>query len=123
MPNSSLGTITWTGDLFKNAKALKGKLDGAIKAYMTFQAPHVQDYMRTQARWHDQTGNARNGLFAKYSNTGDRHAIVAYHTVPYGIWLEVRWAGKYAIIHPTITNEGQRIFEGLRGLLGKMAAI
>lgn len=120
---SNLGTITWSGDLLKNAKKLAPKLDAAVGVYMQYQAPKVQDYMRGNARWQDQTGNARNGLFAKYSKTGGGHTILVYHTVPYGIWLEVRWAGKYAIIHPTVTIEGRRVFEGLRGLLGKMVSI
>ena len=121
---ADLGTITWEGDLLLKAKGMSGRLNSAIGLYMHHQTPKVQDYMRSNARWQDRTGNARNGLFAKYVNiSDDTFSIDLYHTMPYGIWLEVRWAGKYAIIFPTVQVEGQRIFEGLRGLLGKMVAL
>jgi len=29
---------------------------------------------------------------------------VVYHTMPYGLWLEVRWSGRYAIIGPTMLH-------------------
>jgi len=96
-------------------------LKGRIGLYMKGQSTRVQDAARKGAPWNDQTGNARNGLFADYSGdyNGDRHVIRLYHTVPYGIWLEVRWAGKYAIIVPTIQKEGARILQGMTKLIEK----
>lgn len=124
MPNSNLGTITWSGSLRPNVKILAPRIRTAVGIYLNYQTPKVQDYMRGNAPWTDQTGNARNGLFAKYSSIEEgKQAIVVYHTMPYGIWLEVRWAGKYAIIHPTITKEGARVFAGLHGLLDRMVGV
>lgn len=88
---------------------------------MQREAQNVQDAARTNASWTDRTGNARQGLFAK-AQSGQRggHSIVLYHTMPYGIWLEVRWAGKYAIIAPTIQSEGRRIMSNVNKLLAMM---
>lgn len=97
------------------------KLNAAIGATMHFYAPKVQSYARDNARWTDRTSNARNGLFAKAYHSGVRtHGIVLYHSMPYGIWLEVRWAGKYRIIVPTIVSEGPKVMLLLAGILRKM---
>lgn len=140
---SSSRSITWTDDkLTPGVNALPAKLDMAIGALMRYQATNVQDYMRTNASWNDRTGNARNGLFARYSGNGglgsaaqaavgaafgsgmggggSTHAIDIYHTVPYGIWLEVRWGGKYRIIVPTLQTEGPRVMASISGLMGRM---
>jgi hypothetical protein len=73
-------------------------------------APRAQGWMRNNATWIDQTGNARNGLFATVQTATNEVAIVLYHSVPYGIWLEVRWSGRYAIINPAIQYWGPKYF-------------
>jgi hypothetical protein len=60
--------------------------------------------MKQDAKWIDRTSNARNGLGARAVSGGGRIAVVLYHSVPYGIWLEVRWDGKYAVIEPAIAR-------------------
>jgi len=42
--------------------------------------------------------------------------MVLYHTVEYGIWLEIRWNGQYAIIIPTIEHMGPVIMAELESL-------
>jgi len=116
--------VVFVGPLQKNLKNLPSDFNRALDIYMRGQAPKVQDYMRHNAPWTDQTGNARNGLFARYNKLSDTHyQIVVFHTMPYGIWLEVRFAGQYRIIVPTINGEGKRIMQGLTGLFGKMQGI
>jgi hypothetical protein len=54
------------------------------------------------APWEDRTGDARNGLTGSAETTGVETTITLAHTVDYGLWLEVRWNGRYAIIMPTL---------------------
>jgi hypothetical protein len=75
-----------------------------------YVAPQIQSDMRANAPWEDQTGNARNGLFSVVQVSTNEVAIVLYHSVPYGIWLELRWSGKYAIITPSLAKWGPRFF-------------
>lgn len=135
MPRS--GIVITENTLSKGLKEFSPKLSKYVGAYLQYEESNVQDYMRSNAKWTDRTANARQGLFAKYqggqsltffdiskggaqTGEGKSWSIVCYHTMPYGIFLEVRWDGKYAIIYPTIVHEGKRIMKGLRGLIGKM---
>lgn len=91
-----------------------------LRAFTEFQSNHVQDHMRLRAPWTDRTGNARNGLFAAARDDGHTFSVVCYHTVPYGVWLEVKQSGKFAIVTPTLPVEGKRIMSELTGLLPKL---
>lgn len=111
--------IVWTGD-----KELQNKIKGApeavqrrVAATMEFFAPQVETRMKTNAPWTDQTGNARQGLAARAFREGDVHGIDAFHQVPYGIWLEVKYSGKYAIISPTVQEMGPQVMAALSTLL------
>jgi hypothetical protein len=96
-------------------------LDRALSRSMDFFTPQVEGYARSNAPWTDRTGNARNGLRATTEHSpGSRHAIVLSHSVPYGIWLEVRWDGRYAAIEPTINAMGPQVMQSIQGLIGRM---
>lgn len=91
-------------------------------AWITAQreAPNVENYMKNNAPWTDRTSNARNGLAARAYREGDSIGILLYHQVDYGIYLETRWGGKYAIINPTIDAEGPRVMAAYNRLLERM---
>lgn len=81
----------------------------AIRIIMDYWATRAVSQMRAGARWTDRTGNARNGLAAIRQNESDGASLTLYHTMPYGIWLEVRWSGRYAIIGPTMDDIAPQI--------------
>lgn len=116
------GRIVFTTDtLTPGLTKFSLKLGAAIDAFMDHQATKTQDFMRTNAPWNDQTGNARNGLFARSELGAEKWTIVCYHTVPYGIWLEVVNSGKNEILTTTVQKEGARIMKSLGKLLDKAA--
>jgi len=69
---------------------------------MKWGESRVEQHARSNAKWTDRTGNARNGLTGRYVENGDEHKLVLFHRMPYGIWLETRFSGKFAIIMPTL---------------------
>lgn len=69
-------------------------------------AARCERYMKDHAPWDDRTGSARDGLTAQGEFSFIEYTVVLFHTVDYGIWLEIRWNGKYAIIQPTIEAMG-----------------
>lgn len=111
------GRVHWYYDsLTPRLRAFPLVVDAALGEVMQELAEEVEEYMRTNAPWNDLTGEARGGLTAEAVDDGlFQHAIVIYHTVEYGIWLEIRWNGRYAILVPTIEHYGPIVMSSLGG--------
>lgn len=112
-------SITFKGDLFGNIDQMDAKIRGAMAASGKLMEQEGVAYMRSNAPWQDQTGNARNGLSGSTEVSGDSVSVVYFHQVPYGIWLEVANSGRYQIIAPTIQVMGPRWFNLLRSMIFK----
>lgn len=119
---SSSATLEITSDtLTPGIRQFPDEIDRGLSQVIDFFTPRVEAYARDNAPWTDRTTNARNGLRATPEHEfGSRHAIVLSHSVPYGIWLEVRFAGRYAIIDPTVAAQGPELMSTVRGLFGKI---
>lgn len=107
-------------DLHKNLQIMNGRVDHAVAAVVEYHAVQGEAEMKINAPWTDRTGAARTGLHTATSHSGGTHTIVFAHSVPYGIWLEVRNSGRYEIIMPTVRNQGHRLMQSLNGLFGRM---
>lgn len=107
--------IRWYYDtLTPGLKAFPLVVDAHLGRVYEDLADEIEQYMQANAPWEDQTGSAREGLRAEHVDEGlFKHAIVLYHTVDYGIWLEIRWNGAYAIIIPTIEHYGPQVMASL----------
>lgn len=133
---SSGSGISWLNPLSKNTVEMGVKLNAAIGALFAYEATNIEGDMRTNAPWTDQTGNARNGLFARagteeskagergpggqFKKVGTYHVINLFHTMPYGIYLETRFSGRYAIIVPTLQAKAPEVMEGTRKIMAKL---
>lgn len=85
---------------------------GAVESVLEFYRDQVEEWMRENAPWEDQSGDARDGLTAEVQRAKVlEYDLYVYHTVDYGIWLEIRWNGKYAIIQPTIEHWGHFLMQ------------
>jgi len=91
-----------------------GALAGAHRA-----AAEGERAMQAHASWTDRTGEARKGLFGEAGQDGDSFFIRLSHgpDIEYGIWLENRWNGRYAIVIPTTEIMTQRLPELMAGEL------
>lgn len=96
------------------------RADRAISAAMSYHASRAVAYAKRNAPWQDQTSNARNGLFATAQRNRPKYAIIIGHSVPYGVWLEVRWSGRYQIIRPTVDHEGPELMKTVSNLYATM---
>jgi hypothetical protein len=102
----------WEGDLTEQRiQQIGPTIKRAMVAAAGKTAPQAESWMKTNARWTDRTGNARNGLTARSVISTNSVKVVLSHSVPYGIWLEVRWDGKYAIIEPAIREWAPRMMD------------
>lgn len=102
-----------------NLKQFDTRMDEAIATVVRFNGADALGYAKTNARWTDRTGNARNGLGVEFNHTKYSHGFAIYHRVPYGLWLEVRWSGKYAIIASTIQRQFPKVMSQIAAAIGR----
>lgn len=110
-------TFRIEGDMTARLDEFDPKVRRGILAAAHFTAPLAESFMKSQAPWTDRTGAARNGLGTKVEASGDRVAIILFHSVPYGVYLETRWGGKYAIIEPAMAATGPLFIEAIQRLV------
>jgi hypothetical protein len=88
-------------------------LDERVEAAVAIIFDHfgliAENEMKTGARWTDRTGNARAGLVSEASRDGNDFHLNFASMASYGIWLEIRWSGKYAIVGPVMENIAPRL--------------
>jgi hypothetical protein len=114
-------SVEWEYDtLTPGLRTFPSKLLRSLGALADYHAENAVTQMRSGAPWTDRTGNARQGLNANAFTSAERIVIVMYHQVPYGIWLEVRWSGRYRIIVPTVNRVGREFMTDCRRLMRKM---
>lgn len=98
-------TVRWTGtqEVKANMTAYGNQVIQAVEQVATYYAGVMETYAKQNAPWTDRTGNARQSLYAFTERLGnDAVKLYLSHGIEYGLWLEIRWAGRYAIIWPTI---------------------
>ncbi len=110
-----------SSSLSKNLDKMAVKLGTVLLMYSATKASEIQYKMKVNRPWTDRTGMAKTLLNAKVSQP-DKNTIriTLAHGVDYGIWLELAHGKNYAIIAPTIREEGPRIVEDLENLMSKL---
>lgn len=108
--------------LSRNLDRIAERLGAVILMYSATKAQEIQYKMKVNRPWTDRTGMAKTLLSAKVSQP-DRNTIriTLAHGVSYGIWLELAHGKNYAIIEPTIREEGPRIVEDLDNLMSRLS--
>lgn len=101
--------VSWDDEeIARRLNSMPARIDAGLTAVIEREAPQSETYMKSHARWTDQTGNARQGLSARPERRRlETYMVVLFHTVSYGIWLEVRFSGRYAIIDPALRQRGE----------------
>lgn len=112
--------LIWKDGITPGLKKGADRVQEAAWRTAQYSAPRVESYMKINAPWTDRTGNARNGLAARAYREGDEIGIVLFHQVPYGIYLETRFDGRYGIINPTIESMGPEVMSLFNRLLERM---
>ena len=102
-------TLEWDRDVNLWAKQLESNAIAILEAFLSELvdelAPEIEQWMKDNALWTDRTGRARAGLHTEVEKmVGQVYTIVLDHgeDVPYGVWLELKNQGRYAIIQPAL---------------------
>lgn len=107
--------------LLKGLVVLDERTDNGVAGVVEFWDSRIEAHMKLTAPWTDRTGNARAGLFAKAGHErGQRHWIDLGHRVPYGIWLEIRFGGRFSVVFPTLLVYGPKIMKTLNKLFARL---
>lgn len=89
----------------------------AVYQLMLSWAPQIESSGKAGAPWTDRTGNARQSLFSVVEQGKDRVVLYFSHGMEYGVYLELRWQGRYSIIMRTLESYYGPIGGSLKGLL------
>lgn len=115
--------IDWGGTDERMIKAMETYAQAVLKAVRQvadYWSPVMETSAKEKAPWVDRTGNARQSLHSWVEElSGDVVALYLAHGVYYGISLERKYAGRYAIIWPTIETHLPQIEQMLKGIFGR----
>lgn len=104
-----------------NLKKLPAVLERNLYQIMRFHEPQLRSAARHDAPWKDRSGNARSGQDVKVLVPRPWvYELVLFGKVPYQIWLEIRWSGKYANIMPTIRWYAPKVKASYTKLLSRL---
>ena len=78
------------------------ELDEALLDFARGYSQIMEQWARNNRPWTDRTGDARKGLTGFADLKNNKLSAGVGHSVEYGEQLEMRRAGKYAILKPTI---------------------
>lgn len=107
--------------LKKNLDNMSLKLGAVVLMYAATKASVIESKMKQTRPWTDRTGMAKATLSAKVSQPDDSTVrITLAHGVNYGIWLELAHEKNYAIIAPTINEEGPRVVQEIGDIMSKI---
>jgi hypothetical protein len=74
-------------------------------------ADEIVDWMRQNAEWEDQTGEARERLDVQVIRSGRTIQFIIRHGAEHGIFLELMQSGRFAIIGPAVAFWGPKMLE------------
>lgn len=107
--------------LNKKMDKLGLKMGAMILMYASTKAIKIESTMKKNRPWTDRTNMAKTMLSARVSRPDENLIrITLAHGVDYGIWLELANGKNYAIIIPTVEQEGPRIVEDLNDIMTKI---
>lgn len=108
-------------ELSQNLDEFQGRLKYAVQMYASTKANELEALMKANRKWTDRTGMAKARLNASISEPDENTVrITLAHGVEYGIWLELANEKNFAIIAPTLSQQGPRVIEGLNDLMNEI---
>lgn len=120
MPRSTESITLDGGPIEINLTGMSARVNALIAGVVDYEAGESTRMMKEKAPWKDRTGNARATLEGTPAHKGYVHTLTLHGGMPYQIWLETRWAGKYSIIAKSVLPVGRQVMETLRALFERI---
>jgi hypothetical protein len=113
-------TFRWTRPPTQawQARAYIVVLEASVDRLLWSFAPRIEGDAKINASWTDRTANARQTLASfVYKPGANRRALVLKQHMSYGLWLELRWQGKYAIVLRTLQHYYSPVWNSVKDLV------
>jgi len=99
----------------------------AVFATLKGLEPQVEAWMKANAPWTDRTGAARSSLAGFAQDIAHNNMVLWFlygrqpnrMAVPYAIYLESRWAGRYSVIAPGVDHFFPIVMSAVRRVMGQ----
>lgn len=112
--------IEWSGteEMLANMDEYGRRVKATIGRVARYWEPIIDARAKEDAPWTDRTANARQGLRCWVDDTDPDAIVVIYlkHSMDYGVYLELKNSGRYAVIMPTLEAHYPRIKAMLDGI-------
>lgn len=112
--------VNFTGvpQMMGRMQTYQGRVLFAVEQVANYFAVVFEQQAKQNAPWQDRTANARQNLHAWVEVASEIVTLYLSHGVDYGLYLEVGFAGRYAVIMPTIEAHLDAIRKMLQGIFG-----
>lgn len=111
-----------TSQMKRRLNDIDDRVEETVDRVLKYWATAASSEMKAGAPWTDRTGAARAGLAAVPRRSGSKAILILFHSVHYGVYLELRWSGRYAIIGPIMHSVAPRLMAMLTQALRNMEA-
>ena len=89
-----------------------------IRDICNYYVPQIEAWMKQNAKWEDQTGNARQTMYAELQEMLYTFIIRADYGMDYGVFLELANSGRFAVVAPAMDFFTPQIFKAIQGAIG-----
>lgn len=114
-------SITWkTDEVLAKLDSMKAKTRASLQIIADSAVKAMESYAKTNARWTDRTGNARQRLRGETRWESDALIAAITHNVDYGIWLELCNEKKYAILEDALNSQAQNLLSAYQQFLNRL---
>jgi hypothetical protein len=103
-------SANWQDDWSKGVDAFGRDLIGDLQQIFQDAAPEIEAHLKETAPWPDQSGASRQALHAEAKAESDGASVTFGHGVDYGLDLELKEDGKYAVVLPTMDTFAIKLF-------------
>ena len=107
-------------EVIQGLERFDNTMQAQLKVVGSTISHNMEAYAKSNHPWTNRTYSAEHQLKGDFTVNDNTLDIMIKHGVDYGIWLELAHEKNYAIIAPTVREEGPRIVSDLDNLMSKL---
>ena len=94
--------------VIRNLRTFDQRYRATVRTTLARQAEITEARLKAEHPWQNRTGAAEAGLRAGVLEEGQAFVLRAQHSVPYGVFLETKHQGRYAVLRPVLRTQWPR---------------